>query len=191
MTQGTETGAPHVWRFFRAGGFDQVRLDTSGDIVAVPTLDQKLWVALACPTRGLEFDQGTLDLIDADHDGRIRAPEMTEAVGWVAGLLKNPDDLLSGRAALALAAINDAAPEGQEIRDSARAMLRVLGKEDAAEISLQDMGDIERLYNATAFNGDGIVPLDSLLELGILSPIECRSPIPGGFRQIKALQQIR
>ena len=35
-------------------------------------LDQKLWVALACPTSGLEFDSKTLALIDTDKDGRIR-----------------------------------------------------------------------------------------------------------------------
>ena len=36
-------------------------------------LDQKLWVALACPTNGLEIDARTLALIDTDKDGRVRA----------------------------------------------------------------------------------------------------------------------
>ena len=53
MTRDTERSQAHVWRFFRAGGFDQVRLDNARDIAAVPTLDQKLWVALACPPRGI------------------------------------------------------------------------------------------------------------------------------------------
>ena len=48
----TVPAASHVWRFFRAGGFDQVKLDTGADFVALGAgrLDQKLWVALACPT---------------------------------------------------------------------------------------------------------------------------------------------
>ena len=66
----------HRWRFFRAGGFDQVRLDSGADLLALEKLDQKLWVALACPTEGLEFDKKTLELIDSDSDGRIRAPEL-------------------------------------------------------------------------------------------------------------------
>ena len=69
----------HNWRFFRAGGFDQVRLDSGIDIMNLDKLDQKLWVALACPTRGLEFDTKTLELIDTDKDGRIRAPEIIAA----------------------------------------------------------------------------------------------------------------
>ncbi len=68
----------HTWKFFRAGGFDQVRLETGADLMALDQLDQKLWVALACPTTGLEFDK-TLALIDTDKDGRIRAPELIAA----------------------------------------------------------------------------------------------------------------
>ena len=47
----------HIWRFFRAGGFDQVRIDRGSDIANLKSLDQKLWAALACPTRGVEFAQ--------------------------------------------------------------------------------------------------------------------------------------
>jgi len=54
--------ANHIWKFFRAGGFDQVRLDTGADLMALDELDQKLWVALACPATGLEFDARTLAL---------------------------------------------------------------------------------------------------------------------------------
>ena len=69
----------HHWRFFRAGGFDQVKLERGADLLNLDQLDQKLWVALACPTRGIEFDIKTLDLIDTDKDGRIRAPEIIAA----------------------------------------------------------------------------------------------------------------
>jgi hypothetical protein len=33
----------------RAGGFDQVKLETGADLLNLDQLDQKLWVALACP----------------------------------------------------------------------------------------------------------------------------------------------
>src|SRR5215467_13388777 len=103
----------HTWKFFRAGGFDQVKLESGADIVNLDQLDYKLWVALACPTQSLEFDSRTLELIDTDHDGRIRAPELIAAVKWATGLLKNPNDLLKGAPMLPLAAINDAVPEGK------------------------------------------------------------------------------
>lgn len=64
------------WKFIRAGGVDQVEIRNGGDIVHLDQLDQKLWVALACPTRGFELDPRTLDLIDRDGDGRIRPPDI-------------------------------------------------------------------------------------------------------------------
>ena len=70
----------HVWKFFRAGGFDQVKLETGADLMRVGELDLKLWVALACPTTGIEFDPVTAALIDSDKDGRIRAAELLEAI---------------------------------------------------------------------------------------------------------------
>ncbi len=74
----------HTWKFFLAGGFDQVRIDTAADLVNLKDLDQKLWVALSCPTTGVEFNARTLALIDSDNDGHIRAPELLAAIDWAA-----------------------------------------------------------------------------------------------------------
>lgn len=152
---------PHVWRFFRAGGFDHVRIESGADVAAIADLDQKLWVALACPTRGIGFDERTLDLIDADHDGRIRAPDIAAAATWTAGLLADHEGLAQGRDTQSLAAIDEKTDEGGEIKASAVTILRLLSKTAAAEISLQDAADVERIFNATPFNGDGVIPEDA------------------------------
>src|SRR3569623_3370291 len=94
----------HTWTFFRVGGFDQVRLESGAALAALGELDQKLWPALACPTKGLEFAARTLALIDSDHDGRIRAPDIIAAARWATARLKNPDDLLRGAPTLPQAA---------------------------------------------------------------------------------------
>ena len=151
----------HQWKFFRAGGFDQVSLTTGADLLALDQLDQKLWVALACPTTGLEFDKTTLALIDTDKDGRVRAPELIAAIKWAGGLLKNADDLVRGGDSLALGAINDATPEGKALLASAKQILANLGKKDAAAISLADTGDVVRIFSETVFNGDGIIVAES------------------------------
>ncbi len=151
----------YSWKFFRAGGFDQVKLETGADLANLDQLDQKLWVALACPTRGLEFDSRTLDLIDTDKDGRVRAPEIIAATKWITGLLKTPDELIKGAASLPLDAINDATPEGKQILSSAREILRNLGKADAKAIDLEDTADTAKIFAATNFNGDGIIPADA------------------------------
>src|SRR5580765_3979339 len=144
-------GSKHTWKFFRAGGFDQVRLDTGADIAALDQLNQKLWVALACPTQGLEFDAKTLQLIDTDKDGRIRAPEIIAAAKWAGSCLRNPDDLLKGSATLPFPAINDATPEGKQLLASAKQILANLGKANATEISVEDTTDTAKIFAQTSF----------------------------------------
>jgi hypothetical protein len=160
----------HAWKFFRAGGFDQVRLDSGADIAALDELDQKLWVALACPTTGLEFDAKTLALIDTDKDGRIRAPEIIAAAKWACRVLKNPDDLLKGAASLPLSAINDVDAEGKQLLSSARQILKDLRKE-ADVITLEETADTAKIFAATQFNGDGIIPIESSDDPAIKSVI--------------------
>jgi hypothetical protein len=163
--------ADHTWRFFRAGGFDQVRIETGADLVRLEKLDQKLWVALACPTSGLQFDAKTLALIDTDKDGRIRAPELLAAVKWTCACVKNPGDILKGESALPLAAINEATPEGKNLLASARHILANLGKENAPVITVEDTADTSKIFNATSFNGDGIVTAEVSKDATLLTVI--------------------
>ncbi|HLH52881.1 MAG TPA: hypothetical protein VKY92_04625, partial [Verrucomicrobiae bacterium] len=154
-------GSNHSWRFFRAGGFDQVRLDTGADLMSLDELDQKLWVALACPTSGLEFDSKTLSLIDTDKDGRIRPPELIAAVKWAGSCLISPDELVKSSPSLPLSSINGASPEGKQLLASAKQILTNLGEKDASVITLEHTADTARIFAQTHFNGDGIVPADS------------------------------
>ena len=148
----------HTWKFFRAGGFNQVVIGSGADLLNLDQLDQKLWVALACPTTGVEFDKTTLALIDTDKDGRVRAPELIAAAKWAADLIKNPDDLLKGSATLKPFTINDANPEGKLIANFAR---QVLGKGDNDEVTFDEAATAAATFAAKPFNGDGIVPADS------------------------------
>ncbi|MCC6337191.1 MAG: hypothetical protein IT380_24755 [Myxococcales bacterium] len=146
-----------AFSFFRAGGFEQVRFDSGKDLLALEHLDQKLWVALACPTKGLAFDARTLELIDTEKDGRIRAKELIEAVKWTGTLLKNPDDLLKGADALPLSAIDDTTSEGKRIIEAAKTVLVGLKKPDGSSIAVADTADASKAFHAQPFNGDGVV----------------------------------
>ncbi len=157
----TNSKSTYNWRFFRAGGFDQVKLETGADLMNLDQLDQKLWVALACPTTGLEFDARTAGLIDTDKDGRVRAPELIAAVKWAGSMLKNPDDLVKGGDSLALSAISDATPEGKQLLASAKQILVNLGKKDATAISLADASDANKIFVNTTLNGDGVIIAES------------------------------
>ncbi len=148
----------HRWRFVRIGGFDHVLIETGEDVKSVGQLDQKLWAALACPAQGIEFDPVTLSYMDKDGDGRIRAPEMIEALNWTVSLIRNPDDLTRSNGSLPLAAISENTDEGKNILAFAKEILANAGKADAESISPADTADKAGIFANTKFNGDGIVP---------------------------------
>ncbi len=164
--------SPMQWKFFRAGGFDQVRLDTGHALMSLGGLDQKLWAALSCPTRGIELDQRTLDIIDTDKDGRIRAGEIIAVVEWAGNLLKKPDLLLRREDALPLDEIDDSKPEGRAVLSAARRILSKSGKAGAEIITLAEVAGVQEVFSANDFNGDGIVPAEIVDDPGLRSVIE-------------------
>ncbi len=155
----------HSWNFFRSGGLDQVALTTAEDLLALDRLDQKLWVALSCPVKGLELDEKTLALIDADGDGRIRVPELIAAVNWAAARLKNPAVLLQGADSLPLEAIDDTTLDGKTILACAKQILASLGKAGASSIFVSATADTSKLFAASPLNGDGVIPPDATTDV--------------------------
>ncbi len=86
-------------------------------------------------------------------------------------MLRNPDDLLAGNAALLLTAISDATPEAKILHASAKQILVNLGKADATAITPDDTADTVKIFASTQFNGDGILPSDSTSDPGLQSII--------------------
>lgn len=119
-----------TWRFSRAGGFDQVRLETAQELLAIGHLDQKLWVALSCPVKGLEFDAATLACIDSDGDGFVRAPDLIAAVEWAGSRLAVHKVLEQGLDGVPLSAINPSDALGQQMVAAAREVLADSGASD-------------------------------------------------------------
>ncbi len=130
--------ALHAWRFFRAGGFDQVRLDTAEDLLALGQLDQKLWVALSCPVKGIEFDARTLELIDTDKDGHVRAPELLQAISWANERLLDSAILVQPFSGLPISAIRRDDAVGAQIHAAAVALAQDVGKTDADVLSVEE-----------------------------------------------------
>ncbi|WCM86489.1 hypothetical protein [Acidovorax sp. NCPPB 3576] len=151
----------HTWQFFRAGGVDQVTIHTGADIAHLAELDQKLWVALACPTRGIEFDPRTLDLIDTDKDARIRPPELLAACAWACARLADPDLLAQPADALDLDAIDATTDEGAALVAQARRILALADQPDATAITLAQVLERSEQLSAMRFNGDGAITPDT------------------------------
>ncbi|MBX3462234.1 MAG: hypothetical protein KF830_03615 [Planctomycetes bacterium] len=153
----------HRWSFYRAGGVDQVSLKTGADLLRLDELDQKLWVALSCPTKGLELDARTLALLDGDGDGHVRPPEILAAVAWLRDVLQDPDALVAGKDGVELANLRQDTDEGRTLRASAQRILQSLGK-DGATITVADTHATAEYFAKAKQNGDGVVPPESIAD---------------------------
>jgi hypothetical protein len=144
--------AEHNWSYFRAGGVVQVQLKNTADLLNLASLDQKLWMALAMPTRGVNCDPRTLDWIDTDRDGRIRPPEIIAALAFLDKTLANPGMILEDGDSIPISAFRD-----ETIRLGAKRALSQLGKADADTISVMELELAMNKLSAEVFNGDGII----------------------------------
>ena len=147
---------PYVWTFTPVGGSVRVKITSGADIARLGELDRKMWTVLSCPTRNLEFDQKTLDALDADHDGNIRVDEVIAAAQWLTGILKDPDMLLSRGTEIPFSAFNEENPDGAKLLASAKQILQNL-KLEKDSISLEETADNVKIFADTKFNGDGII----------------------------------
>jgi hypothetical protein len=145
----------HPWKFVRSGGLDQVSLETSEDLRALSELDQKLWVALSCPVKGLQVDERTLAIIDTDKDGHVRPPEVIAAVSWACARLRDPSALLRGAGALPLDAIGNGT-EGAAVAEAARWVLSSIGK-PVDSVTAGDASEVALSLGKGPLKGDGIL----------------------------------
>jgi len=133
----------HNWRLFKTGRVMQVKIETGEDLVHLKELDRKLWTALSAPVRGLRFDARTLELMDTDNDGVVRAPEVFAAVEWALSHVSSPDELINAG-------------------DAERSALdKVMAKQadlDAAALSMADKAALKAWEDAPRSNSD-ILPL--------------------------------
>ena len=142
----------HRFKFYRVGGLDQVALETGADLAALAQLDQKLWVALSCPVQGLEIDSKTLELLDLDKDGRVRAGEILAAIEWCKPRLKSLDALIPSKDGLKLGDLEDKA-----LLNACRQILGHRGKPQADELKVEAVLDVSLVFEGTRFNGDGVI----------------------------------
>ena len=146
----------YPWKYCSLGGVVRVNITSGEDIAHLGELDQKLWTVLSCPTKDLELDARTLQLIDTDGDGRVRVQEVVAAAQWLTSVVKDKDAILKGEGVLKLDGINTDCEAGQKLFASAKHILSNLGL-DKDEISVDEATDSVAIFKDTKFNGDGII----------------------------------
>ena len=74
--------SPTSVRFTRTGRAYHLDIATAADLRNALDLDEALWVATSAPIDTLHLDALFLQLVDTDHDGRIKPPELKDAIRW-------------------------------------------------------------------------------------------------------------
>ena len=133
------------WKFSTVGGVTRVNIETGEDIAHLDELDQKLWTVLSCPVKGLEFDEKSLALLDADKDGKIRVHEVVAAAKWLRNVLVDMDYLLEGNNNIEFNSICNNTEEGMKVLEAARMILGKLGLQKEA-ITLDDVNEYMAIY---------------------------------------------
>ena len=161
----------YEWKFSKIGGVTRVNIETGDDIAHLGELDQKMWTVLSCPTKGLEIDDKTLEILDLDHDGKIKVNEVISASQWLTKVLKDTSLLLKQDSVLNLSDINQENEDGKKLYDSAKQILKNLGLEKDS-ISIADTSDRLAIFAKTRFNGDGIITENSTDDEGLKATIK-------------------
>ena len=139
----------YKWQYCSLGGTKRVCITRGEDIAHLAELDQKLWTVLSCPVKGLELDERTLDLIDYDRDGKIRADEVITAAEWLCSVVKDKDTILQGQDYIDLADFNTDNEEGAQLRDCAAEVLKIMGLEKTT-ITLPELDEFLANYDENA-----------------------------------------
>ena len=136
----------YKWQYCSLGGTKRVCITRGEDIAHLGELDQKLWTVLSCPVKGLELDERTLDLIDYDRDGKIRADEVITAADWLCSVVKDKNKILQGHDYIDLSDFNTDNEEGVQMRDCAAEVLKIMGLEKTT-ITLPELNEFLKDYD--------------------------------------------
>ena len=85
-------------------------------------------------------DERTLDLIDYDRDGKIRADEVITAAEWLCSVVKDKNKILEGHDFIDLADFNTENEEGAQMRECADQLPKIMGLEKTT-ITLHELNE--------------------------------------------------
>ena len=107
----------HRHAFFHAARTTQVALACGADVEHLADLDRTYWAILSRP----KFIEGRAEpltrYLDTDEDGRIRMPEVLEAIEWLKPRIASFDRLFLPYEGLVKEDLRDDTPEGKALSD--------------------------------------------------------------------------
>lgn len=154
----SETKQKHIMTYSRVGGNYQLLIRSFDDLPFILELDEAFWALNCIAVNSLRMDRRFLNFVDGNNDGKIRTDEIREAVRFFLAHMKDGKGFEEGSATLSLDSIN---PEtGAALLESARLILKNLGKPDADTLTLAELRNDKGIRSRSSNNGDGVVTPD-------------------------------
>ena len=181
----------YSFHFMQNGGLIQAKISTIDDVLNLRDLDPKMWTALACPVQGLEFSEETLSVLDTDKNGRVRQPEILEAVDYIKKYFSRPEIIMQKGDSIPLDAMSSEPFDcGHSPLESAKSVLEILGKSDAGELKLEDLGVNDKLFAPNVFNGDGVLTAECVGDEAVAAVVKDIITCGGGSDDISGAKGI-
>ncbi len=147
--------------FKKFAGSLQLQIDSFDELLAAIEIPKTQWVATAAPIAAFNCDKKFLELVDGDHNGRIRVEELCEAIRWTAKMLKDRKGVEERSDTLVLSRLSK---DATLLEQAAGLVLEALTKGGESTLSLAQIRESATALRASHFNGDGIVAPEKFSE---------------------------
>ena len=176
--------------FDKYGGHYHLHITSLDDLLYLVSLADGLWMATSCPLFGLNVDPAFLKFLDTDSNGRIISDEVRSAVRWLLKCFKSSDTWTERKPNLLLDYINVDDPEGKSLWNTASLILNNLNIADATEISLEQVRNRQKIMAQADYNGDGVIPPETIKDAELVLFVNDLIAIYGGFVDASGLKGI-
>lgn len=144
-------------RFTKTGRAYQLDIATAVDLRIALDLNEAHWVATSVPVDTLHLDSRFLQLVDSDHDGRLKPRELKDAIRWCLEVLCDFRGLDAGDESVALTSINLRAEDGKRAHKAATKLLLQQAEEGATHVSLDQVREVRLQVEGLPVSEGGIV----------------------------------
>ncbi len=160
----TVVGLKSSMKFQKVGSSRQLVLEEPEDLESVCALDEAHWAATSAPVESFSCDPAFLKFLDSNGDGRVQSGDVKEALRWLFRMLADRRGVSDMSDVMPLDALDASHDDGRALRGAAEQVLTDFGRAGAREISLSDVRERIRVFNAGLYNGDGIIPPERIGE---------------------------
>ncbi|MHC4294258.1 MAG: hypothetical protein ACYSTL_01590, partial [Planctomycetota bacterium] len=149
-------GSAGAMTFRRIGRSYHLRIETAADLQRVVDLDEAHWVATSAPIDAINCDKTFLQLLDADASGRITAGELSDAIRWLCGVLRERSGITERSDTVLLEAIDPDCDDGRKALNAAEKIL-IRHRGDEGQITLEQVRQVKAEARNTPVSEGGLV----------------------------------